>query len=253
MSSDREPSGTREKFNTSYPFPHDLPYEEFYAEKVPLLNVFRMVLGDYVTRKYTGKSLFAKMINMALLVFKGEPFLAVECGVYKGNSLVACAEIARDFGLPFHFYGLDTFEGLPALSEKDRSMAPTNAPYLEQRLFADTSLEEVTKRVEEKGLGAYVSLIPGLFGDTLPTLCDKKFWFVSIDCDLYEPHVECLEFFYPRMERGGVIFFDDYYSVEYPMARTAVDEFLKGKPESLLHLRYSDDKPNHTKAFIVKH
>lgn len=253
MGTENDSSRGGDKFNTSYPFPHDLPYQEFYAEKVPLLSAFRMVIGDYVNRKCDGKNLFVKVIKMASPFFKGERFLAVECGVYKGNSLVACAEIARDFGLPFHFYGLDTFEGLPALSEKDRSMAPPNALYLQQRLFADTSLEEVKKRVEEKGLDPYISLVPGLFRDTLPTLFDKKFWFVSIDCDLYEPHVECLEFFYPRMERGGVIFFDDYYSVEYPMARTAVDEFLKDKSESLLHLRYSDDKPNHTKAFIVKH
>ena len=241
------------KFTASHPFPHDLPYQEFYAEKVPLLNVFRMVLGHFAARKSLAKNAFAKIINTTAPFLLREKFLAVECGVYKGNSLIACAEIARDFRVPFHFYGLDTFEGLPPLSENDRNMAPVNAPYLDRPIFNDTSLEEVQKRVQEKRLDPYISLMPGLFKHTLPALLNKKFWFVSIDCDLYEPHLQCLEFFYPRMERGGVIFFDDYYSVEYPMARTAVDEFLCGKTETLFHLRYGDDKPNHTKAFLLKY
>lgn len=240
------------KFNTSQPFPHDLPYQDFYAEKVPLLNAFRMVLAEFVTRKCHGRSFFAKALRMASPFFTGEKFVAVECGVYKGNSLIACAEIARDFGLPFHFYGLDTFEGLPALSKTDRKFAPQNALYLKESLFADTSLEEVKEKIQEKSLDSYITLIPGLFKDTLEQLSESKFWFVNIDCDLYEPHRECLEFFYPRMEQSGVIFFDDYYSVEYPMARLAIDRFMVGKTESLLHLRYGNDKPNHTKAFIVK-
>jgi hypothetical protein len=244
-----------EKFNTSCPYPHDLPYQDFYAEKVPLLNVFRMVLGHFVIRKLEGKNLLVKMFNIAwpALFSNEEKFFAVECGVYKGNSLIACAEIARDVGLPFHFFGLDTFEGLPPLSEADRNMAPANAPYLERPMFDDTSIDEVQKKIQEKGLDQSVSLLKGLFSSTLPVLSDNKFLFVSIDCDLYEPHLECLDFFYPRMKRGGVIFFDDYYSVEYPMARIAVDEFLRDKPESLLHLRYGEDKPNHTKGFIVKY
>lgn len=246
------PSG---KFNTSWPYPHDLPYQEFYAEKVPLLNVFRMVLGDFVVRKHERKKLLVKILNMAWpsLPSKQDKFFAVECGVYKGNSLIACAEIARDVGLPFHFFGLDTFEGLPALSKTDRAMAPADAPYLERPMFDDTSMDEVQKKIQEKGLEQYVSLLKGLFSSTLPILSDKKFLFVSVDCDLYEPHVECLKFFYPRMERGGVIFFDDYYSVEYPMARIAIDRFLQDKPEILFHLRFGNDKPNHTKAFLVKH
>jgi O-methyltransferase len=243
------------KFNSSWSFPHDLPYQEFYAEKVPLLNVFRMVLGHFVVRKLEGKNLLVKIFNIAWpsLASNKEEFLAVECGVYKGNSLIACAEIARDVGVPFHFFGLDTFNGLPPLSKADRAMAPADAPYLSRSMFDDTSMDEVQKSIEEKGLDQHVSLLKGLFKSMLPILSHKKFRFVSIDCDLYEPHRECLEFFYPRMERGGVIFFDDYYSVEFPMARIAVDEFLADKSESLLHLRYGDEKPNHTKAFIVKH
>ena len=37
-----------------------------------------------------------------------------------------------------------------------------------------------------------------------------------------------------------------------PMAKLAIDKFMEDKPEKLFHLRYDEDKPNHTKAFITK-
>lgn len=55
------------------------------------------------------------------------------------------------------------------------------------------------------------------------------------------------------MVRGGVIFFDDCNSVEYPMAGKAIDQFFKDKPETLAQIRYGDDAPNRTKAYVVKY
>lgn len=54
---------------------------------------------------------------------------------------------------------------------------------------------------------------------------DDRFAFVSIDCDIYEPVRQGLEFFWPRMQRGGVIFVHDYSSGYWPGATKAVDEF----------------------------
>lgn len=243
----------RGKFSSTCPYPHDLPYQEYYAEKVPLLTVFGMAVGHFVTSKSPLKMILTGLTNLGVRFLGGDEFLAVECGVYKGHSLIACAEIARDKGVKFHFYGLDTFAGLPPLSEVDRKMAPPDARYLERPLFGDTSLEEVTEKIQEKRLDRDVTLVPGLFKDTLATLADKEFWFVSIDCDLYEPHLECLDFFYPRMKRGGIIFFDDYHSLEYPMGRVAIDQFLSNRSEKLFHIRYGEDKPNHLKTYLVKH
>ena len=39
------------------------------------------------------------------------------------------------------------------------------------------------------------------------------------------------EFFYPRMQAGGILLFDDYGYPSCPRAREAVDEFFADKPE----------------------
>jgi len=97
-----------------------------------------------------------------------------------------------------------------------------------------------------------IELVEGVFSDTLQRLPDQHYDFVNIDCDLYEGHMQCLEYFYPRTKPGGTIFFDDYHSTTFPMARRAADDFLKGRSEQLFHIRFGDDEVNHTKAFLTK-
>jgi hypothetical protein len=225
-------------FSTNLPFNHTFPYDPLLRERVPMLIALRLALSHFHASVSTDAS---------------QPFRAVECGVYSGNGIVGLGRVMRDFGVPFTLTGLDTFEGLPPISEVDASLAPANARYRTVRLFTETSEDKVRRMIEEAGLSEEATLIKGLFSDTLPRLSsDAKYHFINVDCDLYEPHLECLRYFYPRTVPGGVIYFDDYHSVEFPMARRAVDEFLADKPEQILHLRYGEDGPNHTKCFIVK-
>lgn len=238
------------KFNSRLPFSANLPYDGLFAERLPLIHAFSLAL-HHATSARKPLSLYRKA--RACLVGDDLAFHAAECGVYMGNSLVACAQMVRACGLKGRFHALDTFSGLPDLSEIDLSLAPENAPYRGQKLFADTSFEAVKSRVIDAGLSDSVVFHKGLFADTLPHLPNVKYHFVNIDCDLFEPHIECLDFFYPRMARGGVIFFDDYGSREFPMARAAVDQFMRDKPELLFHLRTGDDGSNRTKTYIVKY
>lgn len=232
------------------PFSHLPPYQPEFAERVPVLEAFNLALANYVRLERRAGALPARMKK---LFQAGRTFTAAECGVFTGNSLLACASLARDTGVPFELFGLDTFTGLPELSATDRSFAPPSAAYLKQTWFTETSVEAVAQRVREAGLARRVHLVQGLFADSLPRLPEHRFDFVNIDCDLYEPHIECLEYFYPRMVPGGVVFFDDYHSVDYPMAAKAVDAFMKDRPEKLQHLRFGEDAPNRTKAFFIKH
>jgi O-methyltransferase len=180
------------------------------------------------------------------------PVHAAECGVYKGHSLASCARLARALRRNTIFTGLDTFTGLPPLSEADLSFNVTKAALGPTPLFMDTSVEQVRGFLDEQCAGTQVALVPGLFADTLARLPERRYVFVHIDCDLYEPHLECLDYFYPRMEPGGMVFFDDYHSVEFPMAKGAIDAFMAGRPEQFMHLRCGIARPNHTKAYFLK-
>lgn len=234
-------------YSTLYEFPHGRPYDLYYAEKVPLLQVFERAVFNWKSRRsYHGWR------KLAYLTKPSSPMQAAECGVFRGHSLVACLKIARDLNTPVHFFGLDSFQGLPPLSEEDLKAAPSDAPYREKLLFSETSLADVRKRVMEAGFNRQVQFLPGFFSDTLKTLPEKRYDFVNIDCDLYDPHMECLEYFYPRLNKGGLLFFDDYHSNQFPMAGLAIDRFLKDKPEKLFHLRFGPNVANHTKCYLEK-
>jgi len=238
------------KFSSRLPFSAKLPYQALFAERLPFLHAFSLALHHASLRRMK-KNIFGKTLKF----FGHDTFVfhAAECGVYMGNSLVACAEMVQAAGLRMQFQALDTFTGLPELSENDLLLAPENAPYRDQKLFADTSLEAVKARVAAAGVTDSVIFHKGLFSDSLPNLPDVKYHFVNIDCDLFDPHIECLEYFYPRMVSGGIMFFDDYDSQQYPMARAAVDQFMQGKPEILFHLRAGGEGHNRTKTYIVKY
>jgi hypothetical protein len=181
-----------------------------------------------------------------------EMLYAAECGVWQGESLLLCLRIAKELGVPVQFFGLDTFAGLPELGSQDLAEAPQQAPYRQTRWFADTSLEAVQATIEQAGFAHHARLLPGLFSETLSALPEVTYSFVNIDCDLYDGHIECLEYFFPRMKPGGIIYFDDYHSEDFPMARRAIDTFMAAHPKSeLVHLRFGNHAPNAMKSMIV--
>ncbi|MFY1666487.1 TylF/MycF/NovP-related O-methyltransferase [Pseudomonas sp. Pseu.R1] len=254
MSSDQVVKKKKPKFNASLAFPHMPPFPEIFFERIPVLHGFQIAIANYLRgdRQQKRKGLWGRFFwNKGLGNLSR--FNAVECGVFTGSSLIACSKYAFESGIPFRMIGLDTFSGLPPLSEQDKMLAPEDAVYRNQTLFTETSLAHVQSLVDSAGLSAHVELREGLFSQTLPLLREERYHYVNIDCDLFEPHIECLEYFYNRMVKGGVIFFDDYNSVNYPMAGKAIDEFFSDKPEKLAQIRYGDDAPNRTKAYVVKY
>jgi O-methyltransferase len=236
------------------PFPSDpalLPSD--LRERGPLLQTFSFALSEWLARR-------SLLHRAAQAVRRVDPrdYLArlrphaAEFGVYQGYSLCACIETAERMRIPVTFFGFDTFAGLPELSSQDRHSAPIGSPYLERKLYTHTSALKVRNRSREKLRRSGVVLFEGLFDETCRRAPDRKFFFANIDCDLYEGHLQSLNYVYPRMEKGGVVYFDDYQSLEYPMARVAIDEFLADKPEQLWHLRYGEDGANLTKSFLIK-
>jgi O-methyltransferase len=67
----------------------------------------------------------------------------------------------------------------------------------------------------------------GYFPETAKGLEDEKFAFVRIDVNLYKPIFEGLEFFYPKLEKGGYIFVHDYNHSGWPGTTKAVKDFSK--------------------------
>jgi len=147
-----------------------------------------------------------------------------ELGVWRGR-------FASLINLAFpeaKLYLFDTFEGF---DERDLTFDMNNS-YISGHgssnsffdLMRDTSIKEVMARMPYPD---QCVIKKGYFPESLEGLEDT-FCFVSLDVDLYLPMKAGLEYFYPRMVKGGVIFIHDYSSDEtLAGVKAAVTEFCE--------------------------
>jgi O-methyltransferase len=153
-----------------------------------------------------------------------------EVGVFKGGSAKIICEVKENKKL--HLF--DTFKGLP----------PTNSRYdtLTEGIMHETSLEQV-----KNYLSGYknVYFYQGIFPDTAKKLTNTQFSFVNLDVDIYESTKKSLEFFYPRLNKGGIILTHDYNDVLTPGVKIAFNDFFTSKPEQIIELW-------DTQAMIIK-
>ena len=90
--------------------------------------------------------------------------------------------------------------------------------------FSDTSVESVSAKLAHLEKAHFIQ---GHFPESTDQLSgDEEYAFVNIDPDLYEPTLQGLRYFWPRMICGGVIMVHDYNSAQFPGVRKAVQEFV---------------------------
>jgi hypothetical protein len=148
----------------------------------------------------------------------------VECGVAKGGCLALMKHVS---GPNNNIFGLDSFEGLPAITDKDRGTLNCANP----DKFVNANLSGGIQSVYEtfnilKMDMTRIHLIKGFFKDTLTNETIDSMGTIAVlrlDGDWYESTKICLETLYDKVIIGGVIIIDDYgYWVG---AKNATDEF----------------------------
>jgi len=160
--------------------------------------------------------------NICAMVEKTEniPGDIAEVGVYRGGSARLICETAKNKTI--HLF--DTFEGLPDLHEKD-----DQGFFYRGQYAADIeSVRAYLKNYQN------VHFYKGLFPETAEPVKDKNFSLVHLDVDIYKSTLDCLNFFYPRMSKKGIVI-----SHDYPLSngvKAAFDEFFKDKPETIIEL-----------------
>ena len=153
----------------------------------------------------------------------GIPGALAEVGVWRGDTsrflhLQAPHRVLHLF---------DTFQGFPGGDLE-------NAKPSDAIRFRESSLEAVKSRL---GNAENVLFHVGRFPDTAAGLSHETFSFVLIDVDIYKPTLAALEFFYPRLSKGGYCFIHDYNSPESNCAVSrAVTSFFKNRSEFLVEL-----------------
>ena len=152
-----------------------------------------------------------------------------EAGVYRGDF---AKHINRYFP-DRKCYLFDTFTGFTDYDiAREQKKSQTSADYMK-----DVRIEDVMAKMPHKD---NIILRVGRFPETAQGI-DDRFAFVNLDMDLYEPTIEGLRFFYPRMSDGGVILIHDYFSSRYPNIEQSVDDFERELGRRVHKMPIGDD------------
>ncbi len=165
----------------------------------------------------------------------------VECGVFKGASLIRFAHFREIFNLTDkkRIFGFDTFGYFPQPKfERDNELYKSFVASAGAESISKEQLNEVLKK---KGIDEQVYLIEGDIRVTVPEFLrknpDLKISLLNLDVDLYEPSVIILEYLYPRLSMGGILLLDDYG--KFPGESKAVDEYFSGKEVQIRKMPFS--------------
>lgn len=158
----------------------------------------------------------------------------VECGVWRGGSMMAVATTLLRLGVRdrrLHLF--DTFDGMPPPSEEDRNLRGQAAADLlatSERgtawVWAVAQLDEVRQNMRATGYPeALISCIQGKVEETIPRDAPERIAVLRLDTDWYESTKHEMTHLFPRLAPGGVLIVDDYG--HWQGARRAVDEFIE--------------------------
>ena len=165
--------------------------------------------------------LWSLILNCKQIISEGVEGDFAELGVWRGNTAAVLASLAAPAGRKVFLF--DTFTGFDRGDLKGVDAG-------KDLHFGDTSIELVKEVVGPQY--THCEYVEGYFpGSITDAHKAGKYAVVSLDCDLYEPMKSGLEFFYPRMPRGGIFFLHDYSSLHWDGAKLAIDEFCRKSGE----------------------
>jgi O-methyltransferase len=164
---------------------------------------------------------------------KTAPYLDfVECGCFYGHSTCMLATLLKQNGFTGQFHVFDSFEGLSEFTIADAcEYYETDDQKTQIRKHFASNEERVRALLSPfEFVKFYRGWIPGRFNE----ISDRRFSFLSVDVDLYEPTSQSLKHLFPRLMKDGTVYLDDYGYRTFPGARIAVDEYLSEFQQSSL-------------------
>ncbi len=152
----------------------------------------------------------------------------IEAGVFKGGTAAILCKSAQLHSPDSTVYLCDTFRGLADVSDKD-----TPRFFMGQM---SSSRGEVNERLSILGFTNY-EILEGTFpGDVAESISDKTFKLFHSDVDTYLSTRNCLNWVWPRLERGGIIVIDDYGERHMHGVVEAVDAFAQQHEDKVLFI-----------------
>jgi len=181
----------------------------------------------------------------------------VECGVWKGGSMMLAAKTLMELNnTNYDLYLFDTFEGTTKPTDVDEdylgnSMLATWEKEFEGKEKMSASADYASLKEVQKNLFSTeyskekIHFIKGKVEDTIPKNAPEKIAILRLDTDWYESTKCELEHLFPRLSSGGILIIDDYG--HFKGSKKAVDEyFVKNE------IKYFLNRVDYTGRLIVK-
>lgn len=161
------------------------------------------------------------------------PGAVVECGVWRGGSMMAAAYTLLKLGdTRRDLFLFDTFEGMTEATEVDVSFWGTRPEEFdaESRRAGERwlygSLEDVQHTLHSVGYPeSKIHFVKGRVEDTIPAHAPEVISFLRLDTCFYESTRHELVHLFPRLAQGGLLTVDDYGV--WKGARLATDEYVE--------------------------
>lgn len=181
-----------------------------------------------------------------------------EFGVFRGASLLSIALLLKRIGSTKKVYGFDSFSGFPSYAPQDdlRNFEKYGGSYFGEKTirrantlkklkqlqystevdgstisasgdFSAASEADLRAKIEDFKLDN-IELVVGNFAESVPNFFSNftgSIFGANIDCDLYEGYKVCLPYVWEFLNPKGYVHLDEYYSLKFPGAKIACDEF----------------------------
>lgn len=176
------------------------------------------------------------------VVAREVPGAIVECGVWRGGSMMAvAATLLRLKRTDRELYLFDTFAGMPEPGPEDVRLDGKSAADMWRTKvgWCAAGIDEVHANLCSVGYPSErMHLVKGLVEETVPAQAPAEIALLRLDTDWYQSTRHELEHLFPRLQPGGVILIDDYG--HWRGSRKAVDEYFAANGLRLLLNRIDD-------------
>jgi hypothetical protein len=206
-----------------------------YFEKSPLSTSTKLQAFVKYTRRQDLSRFLAK--NELFKMQVDIPGIIVECGSFVGQGLLTFAQLSsiyEPFNHTRHVVAFDTFDGFPAVTDKDKNVETNWKP---GDLATHTGIvEEIREAIRlhdaNRPIGhiAKAELVIGPAEETIQAYLDQNPHLIVsmlyMDFDIYEPTRVALKTLLPRMAKGAILAFDELNAKNCPGETLALAESL---------------------------
>lgn len=188
------------------------------------LDFTPLIINDH----RNNKAIYIERLSRSVSDLDGD---IVECGLGNGVTFERLGQVAKESSKKL--FGFDSFQGFPKPSDEDVSSWVINEGDWSHANISNIE-SRVKKSVPKDFFDTHIHIIPGFFKDTFKNeTAIKNISFLHLDVDLYSSYIDCLNHFFDRVVKGGVIAIDEYLNgieyAKYPGGYISISEFFKDK------------------------